>query len=976
MKIRSLHFANLNSLQGNNEIFFAKGALAEAGIFAITGPTGAGKSTILDAITLALFGKAARYGKDVNPENMMSRGTANCFAEVCFETHKGVYRARWDRRRSHNKPTGKMQSAKRQITSVDGSILAEKNQEVDKLIVEISGMNYEQFLRSILLAQGHFKEFLDAKPNQRGELLERITGTEIYSKIGEQAYIVAKEKNNQIKTATDSLKNIEIIDEETLTIYTKEQDTINKSILIEEKQLTKLEQKILLYNQKRDFEINLYTINSSLQKSKKELNAFNQHLDFLEQYNNAQPFLIKLESLNKAKTQKENLIIKHKALNQNLSTAYNNLIESLQIAISAIDLNIVKFNNQKQNLELQLLDINKQESQLKIALDIKTSFDNNILTNLKNKLHDDRMLLLKEHNTVKYALDIKENIVKTKENIQQNSIKLQQLNLDLQQRQLAHKQFEKELNKELEILKDKETIEQQRQQIASLNQRRQYLQKGIACPLCGSTEHPFTQQKPQVKIDDKLKLQKQIVLNKQNQIAKILSDISALQSSITACINQKEYLSTEIKQYTQSFNQKASNFSIDTPIEKINLLLNDILKEGNNIKDRICKIDLLTNLYNQAQKITLQRQQLDQQINQESNERLNYIKYLNEFNVKFQKQDIKYLQNNNYYRNTYNTNSTKYAQLLIQNKDCQTELDNIANVITQESNILFNDCQKIKLSSITELATLLQQKDKAQNLKQQEIRIKENLISLEARKKDAEIALDKILLQCPPSEQELSDFTKQIDIIKTNINQKRERFGELNNIILMAKSAQKKYKDKIQNIIDLENNAKPWFILNDIIGSADGAKFSTFAQGLTLEQLVIFANQHLQNIEKRYSIVRVKNSDLDLEIIDHFQADIHRPTKSLSGGESFLVSLALALGLSDLSGNKTKIETLFIDEGFGTLDSDTLDIALSALEALRLNNCTIGVISHIESLKTRLSTQIQVKKSSDGNATLQIVEFT
>lgn len=112
--------------------------------------------------------------------------------------------------------------------------------------------------------------------------------------------------------------------------------------------------------------------------------------------------------------------------------------------------------------------------------------------------------------------------------------------------------------------------------------------------------------------------------------------------------------------------------------------------------------------------------------------------------------------------------------------------------------------------------------------------------------------------------------------------------------------------------------------------------------------------------------------DLELEIIDHYQGDVTRPMRSLSGGESFLASLALAVGLSELASGRTAIESLFIDEGFGSLDPATLETAMAALEGLQTNGKTIGVISHVDAMKERISTQIQVQKRDGGRSTLEV----
>ena len=164
-----------------------------------------------------------------------------------------------------------------------------------------------------------------------------------------------------------------------------------------------------------------------------------------------------------------------------------------------------------------------------------------------------------------------------------------------------------------------------------------------------------------------------------------------------------------------------------------------------------------------------------------------------------------------------------------------------------------------------------------------------------------------------------------------------------------------------------------WASLSELIGSADGTKFSRFAQSLTLAHLVNLANRHLQKLSDRYQLQKRQGACVEMDIVDRYQADAVRSLESLSGGETFLVSLALALGLSDLARRNHPIDSLFIDEGFGTLDADTLDTALAALETLQAGGKTVGIISHVEALKERLTTQIQVRKNDSGNSTLAVI---
>jgi exonuclease SbcC len=154
-----------------------------------------------------------------------------------------------------------------------------------------------------------------------------------------------------------------------------------------------------------------------------------------------------------------------------------------------------------------------------------------------------------------------------------------------------------------------------------------------------------------------------------------------------------------------------------------------------------------------------------------------------------------------------------------------------------------------------------------------------------------------------------------------------------------------------------------WQRLSSLIGSSDGAKYRKFAQGLTLDHLIHLANRQLVQLHGRYQLNRRASGELEMEVVDTWQGDVARDTRTLSGGESFLVSLALALALSDLVSHKTSIDSLFLDEGFGTLDGETLEIALNALDSLNARGKTIGVISHVEALKERIPLQIRVAKS-------------
>lgn len=168
--------------------------------------------------------------------------------------------------------------------------------------------------------------------------------------------------------------------------------------------------------------------------------------------------------------------------------------------------------------------------------------------------------------------------------------------------------------------------------------------------------------------------------------------------------------------------------------------------------------------------------------------------------------------------------------------------------------------------------------------------------------------------------------------------------------------------------------AEPWLQLADCIGQADGHKLRRFAQSLTLELLLEQANLHLRRLHPRYSLARIDGTDLDILVIDHDMGDEPRTVQSLSGGEAFLTSLALALGLSSLSSRDVRVESLFIDEGFGTLDGRTLDTALSVLDGLQASGRQVGIISHVGGLAERIGVQVRVEPLGGGRSRVRIVE--
>ncbi len=220
------------------------------------------------------------------------------------------------------------------------------------------------------------------------------------------------------------------------------------------------------------------------------------------------------------------------------------------------------------------------------------------------------------------------------------------------------------------------------------------------------------------------------------------------------------------------------------------------------------------------------------------------------------------------------------------------------------------------------------------------------------------------------TDKELQTLNDELKELQTIIDELQKSIGSLEKELEINALNLQKHADKIKELEKKKEAFKVWIKLNEMVGSASGDKFAKFAQGITLDQLIYLANKHLTILSPRYELQRSSDAKklLEIEIMDAFQGDAIRPVSTLSGGESFIVSLSLALGLSALASQKISIDSLFLDEGFGTLDSDSLELALNALNQLQSSGKMIGVISHIEALKERIPLQIRITPKGDGTS--------
>ena len=304
----------------------------------------------------------------------------------------------------------------------------------------------------------------------------------------------------------------------------------------------------------------------------------------------------------------------------------------------------------------------------------------------------------------------------------------------------------------------------------------------------------------------------------------------------------------------------------------------------------------------------------------------------------------------------------------------QRQLDSTVKKLTEAQAGLTQELTAHGFASTEELQQILDvPADDLQALQQEQEQLQRQSIELAAalqEKTDAAHKLSETLQGKPP----LSQTQEQLEHLKKQLTALAEHKGELTHELAVQAQNKARRQQELARITALEQRAQRYGSLNHLIGSADGKTYRRFFQTISLEILTVAANQQLARLTDRYQLVRCESPDerrqLDLEVIDLYQFSVRRPTSNLSGGETFLVSLALALGLSKMASAAVQVNSLFLDEGFGSLDDEALDGALNTLAALQREGKLIGVISHINKVKDRIAAQIEVRRLSGGFSTI------
>lgn len=548
MKILELRLLNLNSLYGEWHIDFTDPEYSANGIFALTGPTGAGKSTILDAICLALYGATPRLGKITKSSNeIMSRQTGECFAEIVFESQSGSYRCKWTQRKARKSSDGKLQVPEHEISdSKTGKLIETKKRSVLEVIEEKTGMDFERFTRSILLAQGGFDTFLKADIEQKSKILEQITGTEIYSEISRRVHERHREERerlSRLQAETDGITIIEPDAEDQMRQDLERHQSQEAELVIH---LTNTRKAIDWVNGINLLKNEIQTLRNDEDTLKLEIEAFKPQQEKLELSKKAALLdgeYATLLSLRKQQATELTAVKEEELKLPEIELSANNQFRSLQAAeqltlsakeklttaapliqkIRSIDQTIADKNKiisdvtESCNREIAIIQKNEQ-SQLMLhtrrlesekSLEIIKQYldghsnDEGLISDLAGIEVKLKNLLTKQKEISQKETDLKKserNLAETIQRLEAVSERCTTSRKELAQAQTNTQQLKETLMDLLgdkllrEYRAEKESLQKEKEyllRIVSLEGHRATLKDDQPCPLCGSIDHPF-----------------------------------------------------------------------------------------------------------------------------------------------------------------------------------------------------------------------------------------------------------------------------------------------------------------------------------------------------------------------------------------------------------------------------------------------------------------------------------------------------
>ena len=952
MKPLKLTIENINSLRGRHTIDFTSGNLAGCGLFAIIGPTGSGKTTILDAITLALYGQACRYGGKSSPADVMTTNTASSEATLLFTCADVTYEASWRLRRARGLADGALQPVEMVLKRIakDGSItvLAEQLTRMKTEVDQILGINYEQFQRVALLPQGEFDRFLTAKDDERTQILEKLTGTAKYREIGEAIRKAFKQASSASKSLRDYISGLQF------------------NLLDPKAQLEKTERlaalDVLVPTVKKDAD----DLAARAKSAEDYVNALGSNFRYTAALLDAQnalkvhqPQVARLTRFRALKPvfdahrDKANAIARLTKAEGDHKVAVTTAGQASSLA-AVTRAQVLRYG--RESMRTGLLAASGAAEAIGWVPFASISDAIATIQPIAAELNAIRVELPQVARSKSDADQAWQQLWKQMTQVQSvvEAAGLDAEPVDQRERKTAAKAVERACTSMLATLNDqvtreRRTVDALMQSVASLSkvaELEERLVEGNDCPLCrqvitnvpakGTSATELAETKAQM-IATEAELKR---LERQVQEARVLQAglsgangrIGVWDADVVRAAKDASTLDAFIKAVKLPASVRDVT-GIDGHLNTLThvltysaaeALLRRVQADGRDANDVAAGEQALPNWTSMEKAVEVYSRHIDALTMAES------------------------------------AVSAAWGQVVQ-----QTAVAKAANE--------FFDAQLVanEVSDAAELDAVFLTDAKCKDIETQREKLIGSERELDGKLSEVRQKITELEAVVPP----LPATRELVDALVVDAQAKRQASDDAIAAQASVKGKLKEDENVRSQLLELERqrgkqkvSENRWELLDEKFG---GDKLTRLVQRIGMDALIGYANQRLQSFSNRYQLRGVDTDGLEILVVDRRNLDATRATSSLSGGEKFLTSLSLALGLSDIASWSARIDSLFIDEGFGTLDAETLETALWALQMLRTDSGRhVGIISHVGALQERLQARIVVQPNGDGTSSL------